>query len=134
MASAQKQAKRAKRAKTKAKQARTVRNGTPQGEYVETIEVAEGMVNLLVRMAEAEAISQVEMLTTLISDSGMSNAEKLDDEVDMQIVLLKVYGKKIEGRSEDWMEDAGFLEAYAEAARRLGREELIEAWNEAHDF
>lgn len=134
MASAQKQAKRAKRAKTKAKQARTVRNGMPQGEYVETIEVAEGMVNLLVRMAEAEAISQVEMLTTLISDSGMSNAETLDDEVDMQIVLLKVYGKKIEGRSEDWMKDAGFLEAYAEAARRLGREELIEAWHDAHDF
>jgi len=134
MASDKKQAKRAKRAKAKAKQARTVRNGTPQGEYVETIEVAEGMVNLLVRLAEAEAISQVEMLTTLISDSGMSKAETLDDEVDMQIVLLKVYGRKIEGRSEDWMEDAGFLEAYAEAARRLGREELIEAWHDAHDF
>lgn len=134
MASDRKQAKRAKRAKAKAKQARTIRNGTPQGEYIETIEVAEGMVNLLVRMAEAEAISQVEMLTTLISDSGMSKAETLDDEVDMQIVLLKVYGKKIEGRSEDWMEDAKFLEAYAEAARRLGREELIEAWYDAHDF
>lgn len=134
MASDKKQAKRAKRAKAKAKQARTVRNGSSQGEYVETVDVAEGMISLLVRMADAEAISQVEMLTTLISDSGMSKAETLDDEVDMQIVLLKVYGGKIDGRAEDWMEDAGFLEAYAQAARRLGREELIEAWHEAHDF
>lgn len=134
MASDKKQAKRVKRAKAKAKQARTVRNGSPQGEYVETVDVAEGMVSLFVRMAQAEAISQVEMLTTLISDSGMAKAETLDDEVDMQIVLLKVYGRKIEGRAEDWMEDTRFLEAYAEAARTLGREELIHAWDEAHDF
>lgn len=132
MASPQKQAKRAKRAKAKAKQARTIRNGMLK--VVETIDVAEGMVNLLMRMAEAEVISQIEMLTTLISDPGMSTAETLDDEVDMQIVLLKVYGNKIEGRSEDWMEEAGFLEAYAEAARRLGREELIQAWHDAFDF
>ncbi|MFK3973603.1 hypothetical protein ACI2KS_23065 [Pseudomonas sp. NPDC087358] len=134
MASDKKQAKRAKRSKSKAKQARIVRNGSAQGEYVETIEVAEGMVNLLVRMAEAEAISQVEMLTTIIGDSGMSKAETLDDEIDMQIVILKVYGRKIEGRTDDWMEHAGFLEAYAEAARILGREELIDAWHDAHDF
>ncbi|MBA5980254.1 hypothetical protein HT737_09710 [Pseudomonas sp. MD195_PC81_125] len=134
MASDKKQAKRAKRTKAKAKQARTVRNGSFQRSYLETVEVSEGMVSLLVRMAEAEAISQVEMLTTLISDSGMSKAETLDDEVDMQIVLLKVYGRKIEGRTEDWMEDDGFLEAYAQAARRLGREELIGAWHDAHDF
>lgn len=134
MASDKKQAKRAKRAKAKAKQARTVRNGSPQGEYVETVEATAGMVSLLLRMAEAEAISQVEMLTTLISDSGMAKAETLDDEVDMQIVLLKVYGRKIEGRTEDWMEDTRFLEAYAQAARTLGREELIQAWHDAHDF
>ncbi|MFL1389339.1 hypothetical protein ACI77F_16880 [Pseudomonas tritici] len=134
MASDKKQAKRAKRAKAKAKQGRTVRNGSLQGEYVETVEVSERMVSLFVRMAEAEAISLVEMLTTLISDSGMSKAETLDDEIDMQIVLLKVYGRKIEGRTEDWMEDDGFLEAYTQAARRLGREELIEAWHDAHDF
>ncbi|UQS17567.1 hypothetical protein [Pseudomonas sp. HS6] len=85
-------------------------------------------------MAEAEAVSQVEMLSTLISDLGMAKAETLDDEIDMQIVLLKLYGRKIEGRTEDWMEDSGFLEAYAQAARRLGREELIEAWHDAHDF
>lgn len=115
-----------------AKQARTIRNGMLK--VVETIEVAEGMVNLLIRMAEAEVISQTEMLTILISDPGISTAETLDDEVDLQIVLLKVYGNKIEGRSEDWIEDTGFLAAYAEAARRLGREELIQAWQDAFDF
>lgn len=135
MSSAQKQTKRAKRAKTKAKQARTVRNSAPKGLSDETLDdIAQGMIGRLMRMAEAEAISQVEMLTTLIRETGMSKTKSLDDEIDNQIVILKVYGRKIEGRPEDWMEDTGFLEAYAEAARRLGREELIEAWHDAHDF
>ena len=135
MSSAQKQAKRAKRAKTKAKQARTIRNSAAKGLSEETLDdIAQGMIGILMRMAEAEAISQVEMLTTLIRETGMSKAKSLDDEIDNQIVILKVYGRKIEGRSEDWMEDTGFLEAYTEAARRLSREELIDAWHDAHDF
>ena len=135
MASTQKQAKRAKRAKTKAKQARTVRSSTPKGMSEELLDdIAQGMIGILMRMAEAEVISKVEMLTTLMRETGMAKAKSLDDEIDNQIVILKVYGGKVEGRSEDWMEDTGFLEAYAEAARRLDREELIEAWNDAHDF
>lgn len=135
MASTQKQAKRAQRAKTKAKQARTVRSSTPKGLSEELLDdIAQGMLGILMRLAEAEVISQVEMLSTLIRETSMSKAKSLDDEIDNQIVILKVYGRKVEGRSEDWMEDAKFLEAYAEAARRLDREELIEAWHDAHDF
>ncbi|UZM15471.1 hypothetical protein LZV00_06925 [Pseudomonas kielensis] len=135
MASPQKQAKRAQRAKAKAKQARTIRNSPPKGESEETLDdIAQGLLAILMRLAEAEAISQVEMLTTLIRDTGMSEWESLDDEIDMQIVLLKQYGQRIEGRSADWMEDASFLENYAAAARVVGREELIDAWSEAHDF
>jgi hypothetical protein len=135
MASDKKQAKRAKRAKAKAKQARAVRNNTPQGLSEEMLDdIAEGLVAILWRLAEAEEISQVEMLTTLITETSMSKAKTLDDEIDNQIVILTTYGRKIVGRPENWMEDAGFLEAYAEAARRLGREELIEAWHDAHDF
>lgn len=137
MASTQKQAKRAKRAKTKAKQARTVRNSTPTGVSLDSDlmnDLALGMADMLPRLAEAEVISQVEMLTTLIRETGLSEAKSLDDEIDTQILILKVYGQKIEGRSADWMEHAKFLEAYAEAARKLDREELIQAWNDAHDF
>lgn len=135
MASPQKQAKRAQRAKAKAKQARTIRNSPPKGESEETLDdIARGLLAILMRLAEAEAVSQVEMLTTLIREMGMSEWESLDDEIDMQIVLLKQYGERIEGRSADWMEDASFLENYAAAARLVGREELIQAWHDAHDF
>ncbi|WP_413791118.1 MULTISPECIES: hypothetical protein [unclassified Pseudomonas] len=65
----------------------------------------------------------------------MSTVESVDDAVDMQIVLLKAYGAQVgEERSADWMEDASFLEDYAKAARIVGKEELIDAWNDAHDF
>lgn len=135
MASAQKQAKRAKRAKTKAKQARAIRNNIPRTETVETFEFSQGAFDLFKRMKDAEAVSRVEMLTTLLNDSGMSKAGSLEDAVDMQIVFLKAYGAKFgEDRPEDWMEDAGFLEDYANAARIIGKEELIDAWNQAHDF
>ena len=109
MPSPQKQAKRAKRAKTKAKQARTVRNSTPTGVSLDSDlmnDRALGMADMLPRLAEAEVISQVEMLTTLIRETGLSEAKSLDDEIDTQILILKVYGQKIEGRSADWMEHA----------------------------
>lgn len=32
------------------------------------------------------------------------------------------------------MENAEFLEAYVKAATRIGREELIGAWHDAHDL
>ena len=86
------------------------------------------------RLAEAEVLTNLELLITLIRETGLSEAKSLDDEIDTQILILKVYGQKIEGRSADWMEHAKFLEAYAEAARKLDREELIQAWNDAHDF
>lgn len=135
MASTQKQAKRAKRAKTKAKQARAVRNNTPKGLSEEMLDdITEGLILILRRLAEAEAVSLVEMLTALIIETGMSKAKSLDDEIDNQIIILTTYGRKVVGRSEDWMEKTEFLDAYAEAARKLGREELIEAWHDAHDF
>lgn len=135
MASPQKQAKRAKRAKAKAKQSRTDRNNTPRFELAETIEFSQETFDLFKRMKEAESVSRVEMLTTLLSDSGMSTARSLEDAVKMQIVLLEEYGTQVgEKRPTDWMEDASFLEAYAEAARIVGREELIDAWNDAQDF
>ncbi len=31
------------------------------------------------------------------------NAQSVDEEIDNQIIILKIYGRKIEGRSEDWM-------------------------------
>ncbi|CRM62025.1 hypothetical protein [Pseudomonas sp. 25 E 4] len=135
MASPQKQAKRTQRAKAKAKQARTIRNSAPKGQSDEVLdEVAQGLLAIMMQLAEAEAVSQVEMLITLIKEMGMSDWESIEDEVDMQIVLLKKYGERIEGRSADWMQDTSFLENYAAAARIVGREELIQAWNEAHEF
>ncbi len=86
---------------------------------------------MLVQLAEAEAISFVEMLVTAIELT--CEAGSLDEQIDAQMLVLTMYGKKIEGRQIDWMEDAKFSDAYAEAARRLGREELIAAWNDAYD-
>jgi hypothetical protein len=134
MGSPQKQAKRAKRAKAKAKQARTIRNNTSRGESVESIELSQQTFDLLKRMKEAEAVSRVEMLTTLLSDPGMATGS-VEEAVEMQIILLQAYGKQVgEERPSDWMEDASFLKDYAEAARIVGKEELIEAWNDANDF
>lgn len=134
MASTQKQAKRAKRAKAKAKQARTIRSSSPRTLSDAPVDdIAQGIVGMLVRLAEAESISMVNMLATLMRDTG-PNAKSLDDEIDSQIIILKLYGSKIEGRSENWMEDSKFLEAYAEAAQMTGRGELIEAWYDAQDF
>lgn len=56
----------------------------------------------------------------------MSGAKSLDEKIDNQIIVLKVYGRKAEGRSEDSIEIAEFMKAYSEAAHRLGREKLIE--------
>lgn len=135
MASTQKQAKRAKRAKTKAKQARAVRNNSPKSISEELLDdLAVGVVGILLRLAEAEAISMVDMLVTLMHETSMSGAKSLDEEIDNQIILLTLYGRKVEGRPEDWMESSEFLEAYSEAANRFGREELIEAWYDAKDF
>lgn len=134
MASTQKQAKRAKRAKAKAKQARTIRSSSPRTLSDAPVDdIAQGIVGMLVRLAEAESISMVNMLATLMRDTG-PKAKSLDDEIDSQIIILKLYGSKIEGRSENWMEDSKFLEAYAEAAQMTGRGELIEALYDAQDF
>ncbi|MHB2250568.1 hypothetical protein ACX64O_27395 [Pseudomonas fitomaticsae] len=135
MASIQKQTKRAKRAKTKAKQARAVRNNAPKGVSEELLDdIAQGMVSTLIRLAEAEDISMVNMLMTLIRETSISDARSLDEEVDNQIIVLTLYGRKVEGRSEDWLTSSEFLKAYSEAANNLGREELIEAWHDAHDL
>lgn len=135
MASPEKQAKRARRAKAKAKQARSIRNSSASVLSEELLDdVALGLIGILRRLAEAESISMVDMLTTLFREASSPNAKSLDEEIDNQIIILKVYGRKIEGRSEDWMENSEFLEAYAKAARRIGREELIDAWHDAHDF
>ncbi len=135
MASTQKQAKRAKRAKTKAKQAREVRNNAQKSASEELLDdFAQGLVSILIRLAESESISMVDMLMTLMRETSTSGARSLDEEIDNQIIVLKVYGTKVEGRSEDWMESSEFQKAYSEAAHRLGREELIEAWYHAHDF
>ena len=135
MGSTLKQAKRAKRAKTKAKQARAIRNNIPRKATVESIEFSQKALDLFKRMKDAEAGSRVEMLTILFNDSGMSQAGSLEDAVDMQIVFLKFYGARVgEDRPEDWMEDASFLEDYANAARIVGKEEFIDAFKDAHDF
>ncbi|HGW8584797.1 TPA: hypothetical protein ACNRRF_004640 [Pseudomonas aeruginosa] len=132
MASDKKKAKRAKRAKLKAKEIRVARrvindNGS------ETLDaLARNMVSLLRKLGEAEETSMVEMLKTLMMETSKSEVAYLDDEIDYQIVVLKVYGKRTEGRAEDWMEQPDFLQAYAEAARRVGRPELIEAWQDAY--
>ncbi|AYN82933.1 TPA: hypothetical protein L6B69_10210 [Pseudomonas aeruginosa] len=89
------------------------------------------MMSLLWKLAEAEETSMVEMLKTLMVETGKSEMAYLDDEIDYQIVVLKIYGMRTEGRMEDWMEQPGFLQAYAEAADRVGRSELIEAWQDA---
>ncbi|EIU3227671.1 hypothetical protein L4O92_002534 [Pseudomonas aeruginosa] len=86
---------------------------------------------MLWKLAEAEETSMVEMLKTLMVETGKSEMAYLDDEIDYQIVVLKIYGMRTEGRMEDWMEQPGFLQAYAEAADRVGRSELIEAWQDA---
>jgi hypothetical protein len=135
VASTQKQAKRAKRTKMKAKQARAIRNNAPRKATVESIEFSQSAIDLFKRMKDAEAISRVEMHTTLLSDPGMSKVGSLENAVDMQIVFLKAYGAKFsEDRPDDWMEDAAFLEDYANASRIVGKEELIDAWKEAHSF
>lgn len=139
MASPQKQAKRAKRAKSKAKQARTIRSETPKGVElmdemsVEELQEMQGMLEVIKQMEAAEAISQTEMLTRLLDDGEMFEAQSKEKEVDAQIVALMVYGRRV-GKPENWMKAPEFLEAYAEAARRNNREDLIEAWNDAHDF
>lgn len=135
MASAQKQAKRAKRAKTKAKQARIIRNNSSWDDAEESIGLSQQTIDLLLRMKESEAVSRFEMLKTLLSDSGLSNLNSIDETVDRQIILLEVYGAKVgEKRPSDWMKDASFLEEYANAARFVGREEFIGAWNDAQEF
>lgn len=95
-------------------------------------DVAKGMGSLLWKLAEAEVTSMVEMLKTLMIETGQAEIAYLDDEVDFQIITLKAYGQRVEGRPDDWMEQPAFLEAYAEAARWVGRSELIEAWQDAH--
>jgi hypothetical protein len=135
MASPEKQAKRARRAKAKAKQARAIRNNPSRVLSEELLDdVALGLIGILSRLAEAESISMVDMLITLFRETNSPNAQSVDEEIDNQIIILKVYGRKIEGRSKDWMENAEFLQAYAKAATRIGREELIDAWHDAHDF
>lgn len=130
MASERKMAKRAKRAKLKAKETRVSRNVINDEETLRTL--GEGMVSLLWKLAEAEVTSMVEMLKTLMIETGQAEMAYLDDEVDYQIIVLTAYGQRIEGRREDWMEEPAFLEAYAIAARWVGRSELIEAWQDAH--
>lgn len=132
MASDRKKAKRAKRAKLKAKETRVSRN-VINDDGAETLRIlGEGMVSLLLKLAEAEATSMVEMLKTLMIETGQAEMAYLDDEVDYQIIILTAYGQRIEGRPEDWMDEPAFLEAYAAAARWVGRSELIEAWQDAH--
>lgn len=139
MASPQKQAKRAKRAKSKAKQARAIRSGTlkgvelTDGMSVEELQEMQEMLEVIKEMEAAEAISQTEMLTRLIDDGEMFAARSIEEEVDAQIVALMVYGRRV-GKPENWMRTPEFLEAYAEAARRNDREDLIGAWNDAVDF
>lgn len=88
-------------------------------------------MSLLWKLAEAEVTSMVEMLKTLMIETGQAEIAYLDDEVDFQFIALKAYGQRVEGRPDDWMEQPAFLEAYAEAARSVGRSELIEAWQDA---
>lgn len=136
MASAQKQAKRAKRAKTKAKQARTIRGGTPKvvdEMSVEELQEMHEVLEEIKQMEAAEAVSQTEMLTMLLRDEEISAGKSLEEEINAQIVALMVYGRRV-GKPENWMRAPEFQEAYAAAARRIDREDLIEAWNDAHDF
>lgn len=58
------------------------------------------MVSLLRKLGEAEETSMVEMLKTLMMETSKSEVAYLDDEIDYQIVVLKVYGKRTEGRAE----------------------------------
>ncbi|PNG32256.1 hypothetical protein A1395_22410 [Pseudomonas protegens] len=132
MASDKKKAKRAKRAKVKARETRVARNVISDDGSALLDDLAKGMVSLLWKLAEAEVTSMVEMLKTLMIETGQAEIAYLDDEVDFQIITLKAYGQRVEGRSDDWMEQPAFLDAYAEAARWVGRSELIEAWQDAH--
>jgi hypothetical protein len=131
MASDRKRAKRAKRAKLKAKESRVARQVIDDGSQSMDF-LAQSMMSLLWKLGEAEETSMVEMLKTLMMETGKSEMAYLDDEIDYQIVVLKVYGKSTEGRMENWMEQPDFLQAYAEAARWVGRSELVDAWQEAH--
>ena len=125
-------AKRAKRAKLKARETRVARSVISDDGSALLDDLAKGMVSLLWKLAEAEVTSMVEMLKTLMIETGQAEIAYLDDEVDFQIITLKAYGQRVEGRPDDWMEQPAFLEAYAEAARWVGRSELIEAWQDAH--
>ncbi|HDS1692671.1 MULTISPECIES: hypothetical protein [Pseudomonas] len=131
MASDRKKAKRAKRAKLKAKEARGARHVMSDDNSESLDSIAQSMMSMLVKLGEAEETSMVEMLKTLIIETGRGEIPYLDDEIDSQIIILKVYGRSTEGRTEDWMEQPIFLAAYAEAARWVGRPELIEAWQDA---
>ncbi|MCP8633416.1 hypothetical protein PUR31_02285 [Pseudomonas mosselii] len=132
MASDKKMAKRAKRAKLKARETRVARSVISDDGSALLDDLAKGMVSLLWKLAEAEVTSMVEMLKTLMIETGQAEIAYLDDEVDFQIIVLKTYGQRVEGRPDDWMAQPAFLEAYAEAARWVGRSELIEAWQDAH--
>lgn len=136
MASALKQAKRAKRAKTKAKQARTIRSTTPKVAdemSVEELQEMQEVLEEIKQMEAAEAVSQTEMLTMLLRDKEISAGKSLEEEINAQILALMVYGRRV-GKPENWMRTPEFLEAYTAAARRMDREDLIDAWINATDF
>lgn len=134
MASDRKKAKRALRAKAKARRAKIVRHEVDD-DCAEILDIcAENMLDLFCKLAIAEEAGMFEMLKTLIVDTGRAEMAYPDDEVDWQIVILMMYGRLIEGRPQDWMEQRDFKDAYAQAARWVGRSELIEAWEDAHDF
>ncbi|MFV3382958.1 hypothetical protein [Pseudomonas sp. NY15354] len=98
-----------------------------------TFDAVQVILDALARMEEAAIVTPVDMLTALLSDPSISAARSLEEEIDMQVVFLKVYGERIYGRPTAWMDTPGFLAAYAEAARKVGREELVKAWDDARD-
>lgn len=94
MASDKKKAKRAKRAKLKAKETRVARSVISDDGSALLNDLAKGMVSLLWKLAEAEVTSMVEMLKTLMIETGQAEIAYLDDEVDFQIITLKAYGQR----------------------------------------
>lgn len=127
MGSPQKQAKRAKRAKAKAKEARTTRNSVSKYTTTEVVELSPKTYALFADMKEAEGRSRVEMLTLLMADPAITAGE--DPAAAQRVLLAYYYDWKQQFPASGWWYDAEFLVDYTEAARRAGREDLVESWS-----